>query len=207
VKVESQSFSVALTGARRSCAWPGRAFGTGYAQEFVDASFCRDIRGVDCAGVITSGTRISIEDLPRRRDPDDGQTYPTVYLWASTANCVDHLIGFLVSRTGTFYPRNPQVNLRGLEGRQIQSGPLASIRRWLADHSLSEFWHFLGLQEVGIGSVSVKLSTTQESDRYRTYDFRYVKCPGEFRFLVVDSLGNAIPPPDRNVIRSVTITP
>ena len=175
------------------------------AQELVDASFCRAIQDKQCVGLITNGGRVSIEELATTRDAVSAKSYRTIYLWASTFNRSERLVAFLVARTGECYASSSEASLRGAH-ESIANSWVSSARDWLANHSLAEIWQFLGLSSLKGGDISLKLATTQASERYRVFDFRYVHCPGEFSFLVVGSDGIAIPPPKRNFVRTVTIT-
>ena len=180
--------------------------GAASAQELVDASFCRRIQAEQCVGVIASGTSVRMDELATTRD-ERGADYRTIYLWASTNNRSQRLVTFLVARTGDCYSVDSQPRLRGATGREIKNDWLTSIRGWLANHSLAEVWQFLGVSSVDAGDIGVKLSTSEASQRYRTYDFKFVHCPGQLRFRVINSNGEAIPPLDRNIVRTVTITP
>ena len=180
--------------------------GAASAQELVDASFCRRIEADRCIGVIASGASMRMDELATTQD-ERGTDYRTIYLWASTNNRSQRLVTFLVARTGDCYSVDSQPSLRGATGREIKNDWLTSIRGWLANHSLAEVWQFLGGSSVDAGDVGVKLSTGEASQRYRTYDFKFVHCPGQLRFRVIDSNGEPIPPLDRNIVRTVTITP
>ena len=181
--------------------------GTPSAQELVDAGFCKGIKGEQCVGVIANGASVRMDELVTTRDAAQGKDYRTIYLWASTYNRSQRLVAFAEVRTGDCYRVASEPTLRGAAGRDIEDDWLTSVRSWMANHSLAEIWQFLGIASVGKGDISLKLTTTEASQRYRTHEFRYVHCPGQLSFRVIDSGGNIIPPPDRNIVRTVTITP
>jgi hypothetical protein len=169
----------------------------------IDTVFCKGIDGKDCREPISSGETIDISEL--EQDPKGN---PVIYFWGSLRNHADVIVKIAFLRTGDCYREQPSLPKEKFLKR---GGVLKDMLAKANSLSAADLVARAGFKDVSLGAskvvdLKVNIVPASPSDKFRTFSYRNVMCPGTFQARLMDSHGNPIAPDEYNDVKTVTFT-
>jgi hypothetical protein len=169
----------------------------------IDTAFCKGIDGKECREPISSRETVDISEL--EQDPKGN---PVIYFWGGLRNRAEVIVKIAFLRTGECYRERPSLpKEKFLQRRGVWKDMLAKANSLsAADLVARAGFKDVSLQASKVVDLKINIVPASASDKFRTFSFRNVMCPGTFQARLMDSHGNPIAPDEYNDVKTVTFT-